>query len=558
MNKLWEGINIPITDQANLQLPKNAYERNVFVLIAFLSLLMLATSPLWGVLETSEARYAEISREMLQSGDWMHPTLLNIHHYHKPPSTYWITATAYSMFGVNAFATRFFLVMAYGLQILLLFKIGVLLFESERVAWYAALVYATLPVVIISVRALTTDPYLTTFVMLSLYGWIKYLRTAHLSCLYLFAVALGLGFMTKGPAVFMVPVLGIACLWNWIPLPSINKRHYALALLLFLTLALWWFVVAFFRNPSLAEHYFFKHLADRLLHAEVFARRAPWYYYLYIFPVVSAPWIFIFIKGLVDKKIWKDNRHGELLKRICLGWILFPFLLFSVSSSKLVLYILPAFIGFSLLTGFFIAEGISKKMMYTVFGFYTIAYAVLLFTVLFVTSLSTQWWFALFPAAAFIISLYFLFLRKRIGQLVILWSVVFIAHLILYTSFFMQSNSLLVNATTPLTAFIKENNFVQRNIVVYDEMLPSVAFALNRPIISIYDGNRLLKRETQFEQNGDWKNLLVDRADSLTLRNLLSLKTVFILKSKKGSRVKTLPVANWQHRDFGKWILYYN
>ena len=91
------------------------------ILIFVLAGTMLATSNLWGVVETSEARYAEISREMLLSGDWLHPTLLKIHHYHKPPITYWITAVAYSVFGISAFAARFFLIAAYCAQVVIIF-----------------------------------------------------------------------------------------------------------------------------------------------------------------------------------------------------------------------------------------------------------------------------------------------------------------------------------------------------------------------------------------------------------------------------------------------------
>ena len=63
----------------------------------------------WSVTESSEARYAEISKEMLDTGDWIHPQLMGIYHYHKPPMTYWITAVSYKIFGVTPFAARFFL-----------------------------------------------------------------------------------------------------------------------------------------------------------------------------------------------------------------------------------------------------------------------------------------------------------------------------------------------------------------------------------------------------------------------------------------------------------------
>ena len=94
---------------------------------------MLVTANLWGVLETSEARYAEISREMQQSGDWMHPTLLGIHHYHKPPVTYWLTAASFSLFGVNDFAARFFLTIAFALQVYMIFLIAKSIFDIVEI-----------------------------------------------------------------------------------------------------------------------------------------------------------------------------------------------------------------------------------------------------------------------------------------------------------------------------------------------------------------------------------------------------------------------------------------
>jgi 4-amino-4-deoxy-L-arabinose transferase-like glycosyltransferase len=67
--------------------------RHLLFVISLYSLLMLLTNSWWGVIETSEARYAEIANEMFYSSDYLHPSLLNIYHYHKPPLTYWITIT---------------------------------------------------------------------------------------------------------------------------------------------------------------------------------------------------------------------------------------------------------------------------------------------------------------------------------------------------------------------------------------------------------------------------------------------------------------------------------
>jgi 4-amino-4-deoxy-L-arabinose transferase len=78
--------------------------RKLLLLLLLSACLLFPGLSGWGVVETSEARYAEISREMFHSGDFIHPTLLKIRHFHKPPLTYWITSTAYSMFGVNVFS----------------------------------------------------------------------------------------------------------------------------------------------------------------------------------------------------------------------------------------------------------------------------------------------------------------------------------------------------------------------------------------------------------------------------------------------------------------------
>ena len=89
----------------------------------------------YGLAETSEVRYAEISREMLITGDYLNPQLLGIFHFHKPPITYYITSLGYQIFGINEFGARFFLQVAVIIQLLFIYGLAQLLFKSKKIAF---------------------------------------------------------------------------------------------------------------------------------------------------------------------------------------------------------------------------------------------------------------------------------------------------------------------------------------------------------------------------------------------------------------------------------------
>ena len=53
-----------------------------YLFILIVGLLLAIGIP--GFMESSEARYAAIGYEMFSSGDYLHPYLLGIYHFHKP------------------------------------------------------------------------------------------------------------------------------------------------------------------------------------------------------------------------------------------------------------------------------------------------------------------------------------------------------------------------------------------------------------------------------------------------------------------------------------------
>src|ERR1039458_454119 len=88
-----------------------------------------------GLWDRDEPRYAQTSRQMLQSGDWVVPHYLDKPRTAKPPLIYWCQASAMKIFGDNEFAARFPSALA---TVLLLMVLSVVLWKplgSQLTVW---------------------------------------------------------------------------------------------------------------------------------------------------------------------------------------------------------------------------------------------------------------------------------------------------------------------------------------------------------------------------------------------------------------------------------------
>jgi 4-amino-4-deoxy-L-arabinose transferase-like glycosyltransferase len=503
----------------------------VGLLLGFTALVLFFNLNSWSVTESSEARYAEISKEMLDTGDWIHPQLMGIYHYHKPPMTYWITAVSYKIFGVTPFAARVFLQLSVLLQIFMVYKIGIFIFSNTRSAFMSAMLYASFPVVVIGGRALTTDSYLATFVLLALYFWFGYLNNSKKSFLIGSFISLGLGFLTKGPVVWIVPAILLAVyLFQKKKKPVISKTGF-LGIFLMLVIGFSWFIWLYIEDSRFLDYFVFKHTIQRFA-TDTFSRSQPFWFYIAVLIVTAFPWFLILLGKTKEIFLAPKSRIAFLG-----AWVLIPVVFFSLSQSKLILYVLPVFGGLAF-GGFAVWEALSaqaqKRWEQIQSGFQAIGLIGLVLSPLFDDRiiLSYKFIFIWVILVSILAALQFSGIRRSDRMIVSAW--IFTMGLTVMSTYFFTQNPGVTNDTRRVVEWIKENRPEDERIVIYNKRLPSVSFQTNRPIVSIYDGDESLNRETQFQKDNFWKKFLINlKTDPEWIQNPENQQGVWLAKVKK-------------------------
>jgi 4-amino-4-deoxy-L-arabinose transferase len=543
-------------------------KKTSIILTLFFAILLSFAGSKWGLTESSEARYAEISKEMYLSGDYLHPTLLGIYHYHKPPLTYYITALGYALFGINEMGARFFLMLALFIQLILVYKITRSFYKNEDVATAAMLIYFSYPIVLAATKNLTTDAYLTCFIFAAVWSFINYKQREKISYLYLFYFLCGGAFLTKGPVGIMPPVLFAT--WYHLENPSQFSAgfHRYSAFLLGLLVSCSWFLLLVVINPGLL-HYFIKHqLADRVA-SNAFSRTQPWWYYLLTIPLLGLPAIMYFAGYLGS--LARAGRGRNRASAILLWPLGISLLVFSLSASKLVLYVLPLYLFIAMLSARHLADmrernrKIAEKISF--------GYACLIFLALIVSC------FIQIPyevpgvttiplAVAGLLFSVIIYVKPFAATAIKapLLNAWVMAVLLIALPFIMNRNDLQINSIKPLAGFIKahSSNPAKATVAVYDYLLPSLSFYTNNRTITIDNGNAHAKRETQFEATGEpTANGYFKMAEPGSIRRLslmLAAPGSFLVARKQNDlpdSLHCLRQAMHHKAIFDKWVIYY-
>ena len=307
----------------------------------FLYLLPLGVRPL---VIPDEARYAEIPREMLASGDWIVPHLDGLRYFEKPPLGYWLNAAAIRLFGENAFAVRLPSAVAVGLTALLLFVWARRFTEDDATSLLATTVFLlSFEVLAIGVFCVL-DSVLSLFVtaaIVTLYlAYEPQTPRMRMLLLILAGLACGLAFLTKGFLALAVPVIVIVPFAFWQRRLKICLQTAWVPLVTAFLVALPWGILIDRREPDFWHHFFWVEHVRRFISPQGGQHTAPFWFYGPILIAGAMPWTPLV--GTIVQGLRHANRNQPMM-RLAICWLVLPFLLFSASSGKLGTYILPCF-----------------------------------------------------------------------------------------------------------------------------------------------------------------------------------------------------------------------
>lgn len=191
------------------------------------------------VMDVDSAQYASISLEMFKSKNFLQVFDFGRDYLDKPPLLFWASSFSFWILGVSQFTFRI-------LPLLLSVFVGGLacyrfctLFYNRHTANLAMLFYLSSQTVFLMAFDLRTDSLLTSFVMLAISEFARYMNSLNLKNLFFGAVALGLAMLAKGPVGLVVVVFAlgsqILMTQNW---KMLFNWHWLIALVVVLLILL--------------------------------------------------------------------------------------------------------------------------------------------------------------------------------------------------------------------------------------------------------------------------------------------------------------------------------
>lgn len=318
--------------------------------VGLLRLVTLGTYPL---LDTTEARYGEIARIMVDTGNWLVPQIdYGMPFWGKPPLSFWASALSIELFHNSEFFLRLpHLLAAIGV-LLLVWRLALAQGFTRTQANASMAIVATNIGFLITAGSVMTDMMLCLSMTLAMAGFWRGWH-GELRYVYVMYAGLGIGLLAKGPLIvvlvglalfpWLVATCGIKSMWI-----EVYRRLKPISgLLLMLLIALPWYMLmeraspGFLRYFIVGEH--FQRFLDSGWQGDLYGsghakpRGTIWLYWA----LFALPWSAVLLLAAFRARGEFLGLVHKPLTLFLLLWMCSPLLLFTLAGNILPAYIVP-------------------------------------------------------------------------------------------------------------------------------------------------------------------------------------------------------------------------
>ena len=300
---------------------------------------------------------------MIERGNYIVPYFNNQLRLDKPPLTYWAQIASYHMFGENDFAARFPSAIAAALTAILILVWGRRM-GGEKLGWCAAIIFTLSLQTFVHAKAAVADMWLVLFMTLAhwagyelLFNYRANTKLRTFPWWLTFYLSLALGFLAKGPIAW-TPLLTIAVVIIYTRDWQLFRRFkFVRGILMTLVVVALWGIPAliqtrgeFFR-VGIGRHVVSRSFRTLEGHGAssigMYVLLLPFYFmtvFVSFFPwSIKLPWLI--------RKLWRkepggvsnSGYSGVLIDTYLIAGIAIIFVIFTLVSTKLPHYTLPAF-----------------------------------------------------------------------------------------------------------------------------------------------------------------------------------------------------------------------
>jgi 4-amino-4-deoxy-L-arabinose transferase-like glycosyltransferase len=294
--------------------------------------------------DPDEAHYAETSRELLRTGDWLAPYYNEQPFFDKPILFHWLQGAAMAAVGVDEFGARLAPALAAVALVLITAWLGTTLLGFE-VGFVAALLLAASPAVFALARYAILDTVFTAF----LFGGVSLIAVAALKdrphLQWPGYVLIALSVLTKGPLSLVLSgiTFGAAVLVSSDLRRRLLALHVVGGLVVVLVIAGPWFVYMWlrFRDAFMAGYVLDENV--KLFATNRFNSRFDFWFYFRVLAAGLLPWT-----GLVIGRLYDDVRRlirkepVDSVETLLWCWTAAIVAFFTASRFKLDHYVFPA------------------------------------------------------------------------------------------------------------------------------------------------------------------------------------------------------------------------